>query len=455
MSLSCAATNCRRTRFALEGFNEILANFYREAKIDQLWQFYQPDYERGVEAYRAPVSDLFSRCRIIFAKLSGRAVRRSFFRVRRTARRRQDRISEIMAIITSWSSAPAPIRRWTRFAMPSCISFSIPSPSGTGSQASRASPLLEYAARAPLLPVDMRDDYSGFFDECLVRAVELRLRHLSPAALASAIDQAESSGYVLVRPIYAGLSGFEKSEPAMGYYLPDLVKGIDVAAETTAAARREIRGCGAVRRFGFARKHLARRFQAGRLCRSRGRAIWPKGSAKFPRATAPRPRRLSNAFWRLIRTICARPTAWPWPPRFMGQPDRARELFAKVIAAAPESPRRARCTTGSVESFLVAYLSRKNVRCRRAAGPRRCRISRGSGRGRERRNRRVPPRSAASRQAIRRRRATPSRTASRRFFRAFQSRNGSTRRKRRKRHAIHSEQFFHLRELFQRRRLIS
>ena len=70
------------------------------------------------------------------------------------------------------------------------------------------------------------------FDECLVRAVELRLRHLSPADLASAIDQAESSGYVLVRPIYAGLSGFEKSEPAMSYYLPDLIKGIDVAAET-------------------------------------------------------------------------------------------------------------------------------------------------------------------------------------------------------------------------------
>ena len=29
---------------ALEGFNEILANFYREQKIDELWQHYQPDY---------------------------------------------------------------------------------------------------------------------------------------------------------------------------------------------------------------------------------------------------------------------------------------------------------------------------------------------------------------------------------------------------------------------------
>ena len=43
---------------ALEGFNEVLANFYREAQIDQLWKFYQPDYERSVEIYRDPVSDL-------------------------------------------------------------------------------------------------------------------------------------------------------------------------------------------------------------------------------------------------------------------------------------------------------------------------------------------------------------------------------------------------------------
>ena len=42
----------------LDGFNTILANFYGEAKLDELWKHYQPDYERGVESLRAPVSDL-------------------------------------------------------------------------------------------------------------------------------------------------------------------------------------------------------------------------------------------------------------------------------------------------------------------------------------------------------------------------------------------------------------
>ena len=120
-----------------------------------------------------------------------------------------------------------------------------------------AFPVLEYAAHAPRLPVEYRDDYPAFFDECLVRAVELRLRHLSPADLASAIDGAESSGYVLVRPIYAGLSGFEKSEPAMSYYLPDLIKGIDVAAET-----RRLRGV----KFADAGNREVTRLRLRRVC---------------------------------------------------------------------------------------------------------------------------------------------------------------------------------------------
>src|SRR5208282_2224825 len=41
-------------------------------------------------------------------------------------------------------------------------------------------PLFQIAERAPRLPYGYRDDYSAFFTECLVRAVELRIRRLSP-----------------------------------------------------------------------------------------------------------------------------------------------------------------------------------------------------------------------------------------------------------------------------------
>ena len=209
---------------ALEGFNEVLANFYREAQIDQLWQLYQPDYETAAEAYRAPVSELVFTVSSYLREIIRPESPRTFsvyveplaggninFR----------NYGDHYELVVSPSINP-PIdairHAFLHFLLdPVAIRYR--------GKASRGLPLLEYAARAPRLPVNMHDDYSAFFDECLVRAVELRLRHLSPADLASAIDQAESSGYVLVRPIYAGLSGFEKSEPAMNDYLPDLVKG--------------------------------------------------------------------------------------------------------------------------------------------------------------------------------------------------------------------------------------
>jgi tetratricopeptide (TPR) repeat protein len=93
------------------------------------------------------------------------------------------------------------------------------------------SALLNLAARAPRLPVQYQTDFLALTDECLIKAVELRLCHLSPAQLDSALAEADQSGFVLVRPLVAQLQKFEKAEPAMSYYFPDLIAGIDVAAE--------------------------------------------------------------------------------------------------------------------------------------------------------------------------------------------------------------------------------
>ena len=176
---------------------------------------------------------------------------------------------------------------------------------GPGIQGSRR--CSNIAALAPLLPVDLRDDFSAFFDECLVRAVELRLRRLSPAELSSALDQAEGNGYVLVRSIYAGLSGFEKSEPAMGYDLPDLIKGIDVAAE-----QRRLRGVkfteAAPPRRGPARKHPDGG-EARCIVQIPWMTIWPKGSGKFPRGMARLRQRPLNECSRRIPMTSARRTA--------------------------------------------------------------------------------------------------------------------------------------------------
>jgi hypothetical protein len=92
--------------------------------------------------------------------------------------------------------------------------------------------LLSVAARAPQLPVEFHDDFVSFMDECLIRAVELRLRHLSGDALETQLMEEDEAGFILVRPLVAQLLKFEKDSPAMSYYFPGLVTGIDVLAET-------------------------------------------------------------------------------------------------------------------------------------------------------------------------------------------------------------------------------
>jgi Flp pilus assembly protein TadD len=148
---------------------------------------------------------------------------------------------------------------------------------------------------------------------------------------ASAIDQAEGSGYVLVRPIYAGLSGFEKSEPAMGYYLPDLIKGIDVDAE-----QRRLRGV----KFADAAPAAAAPPESFRAAAKPAASSNPldddlaegqrqisarngtAAAASFERVLASHPDDERATYGLAVASA------------LQGKPDQARELFTKVIEAA-------------------------------------------------------------------------------------------------------------------------
>jgi tetratricopeptide (TPR) repeat protein len=316
----------------LDTFNPILANFYSEAKIEEYWKHYSSDYEHGVESLRTPVSNLIftitNYLREIVHHDNGRSFSvyveplagdKTIFRT----------IGDQYMLVVRPSADP-PIddirHAFLHYLLdPIAIRYRV--------QASAAAPLLEYAARAPLLPVDLRDDFSSFFDECLVRAVELRLRHLSPADLAAAVDEAEGQGFVMVRPIYAGLSGFEKSEPAMGYYLPDLIKGIDVAAE-----QRRLRGV----KFAEAAPAGA---QAPENNRSGAKPAVAAASAPLDDDLAEGQRQIAArngaaaaaSFERVLATHPEDESATyglAVASALQGKPDQARDLFNKVIAAA-------------------------------------------------------------------------------------------------------------------------
>src|SRR5438477_1843053 len=92
-------------------------------------------------------------------------------------------------------------------------------------------PLYDTAAKAPRLLGDLKDDFPSYFAGCTVRAVGLRMKRMSPGEREAALSRDDEDGYVLVRPLVTALAGFEKSEPSMRRYFPDLVRSIDEKAE--------------------------------------------------------------------------------------------------------------------------------------------------------------------------------------------------------------------------------
>ncbi len=340
---------------ALEGFNPILAVFSAEAQLDQLWERYQPDYERGVEMYRAPVSEIVFQATTYLREIVKSNSPRSFTvyvePLVGPAINFRNYGDHYALVLSPGSEIPADEIRhaFLHFILdPLAIRHR--------QAATRLQPLLESAARAPRLPREFHDDVSAFLSECMVRAAELRLRHLSPAALVSAMDQADSAGYVMVRPIYAGLSRFEKSEPAMRYYLPDLIKGIDVSAEL-----RRLRGVqfaevaspgdlhqpapSSASKSNPAADSVAEDLMEGQrqIAVRNGAAA----AASFEKVLAARPQDARATYGLAVASA------------LLGQPARARELFAKVIeASGKSSPEPQGSPDPSMLSWSHIYLGR-------------------------------------------------------------------------------------------------
>jgi len=216
---------------SLEGFNDLLADFYREAQVERLWLRVQPLYEREVRRLRQPVAQMVVATTGYLREIHRPAQGRGFsvylepmvggktnfrsYKDRYTIvgnPRAESLLEEIRHAYLHFLLDPL-AHRYRR-------------------EVASRKPLERYAARAAQLAPEFREDFRALLTECLVRAAELRLRKLPSAKAAAAINQAEGEGYVLVRSLYHGLERFERAEPAMSFYFPELINQIDVEAES-------------------------------------------------------------------------------------------------------------------------------------------------------------------------------------------------------------------------------
>jgi tetratricopeptide (TPR) repeat protein len=215
---------------SLEGFSEILSNYYQEQKIGQLWRQVQPVYNREIERLHEAVSQIVFVATGYTREIIEPSSYRTFTIVVEPLVGRITNVRNFgdhYAIVLSGADEiPTDVVRHA------FLHYLLdPLPLQYPHVIAVKRPLFEKAARAPRLSPDLRDDFPAFFAECTVRAVELKLKKLSPGERDAALNADDADGYVLVRPLFGALPKFEQSEPSMKLYFPELVRAIDVAAE--------------------------------------------------------------------------------------------------------------------------------------------------------------------------------------------------------------------------------
>jgi hypothetical protein len=220
---------------AMEGLGPLLTAYYNEAHVESLYERVKPIYEARATEARRTLSELTlleagyirqilkpsakHTFRVYIEPLVGE---RSNFRI----------YGGRYALVLDPSSVSAAEQM-----RHSLLHFFLDGmalayhPPAAGRKA-----LLDAVSRAPRLPSEFRDDIEALTDECLVKAVELRIKHLPVAKAQSELDAEEADGFVLIRPIYNGLAAYEKGEEKLADYYPTLIQKIDLNAEAKRAA---------------------------------------------------------------------------------------------------------------------------------------------------------------------------------------------------------------------------
>jgi TolA-binding protein len=214
----------------LEGLNPLLARFYQEANIEQLWRRSQSAYENMIAVYhpgvskalleanaylRNPTSGFYGRRFQIYVDLLGapnqiqsRSYKDDYFVV--VTPSPEPQIEEIRHAYLHYLLDPLSLRHFE--------------------QLSRLKPIADLAAPAPALDNAYKDDFLLLSTECLIKAVESRLAHGAQDRQAI-VSQALREGFVLTPAFAEGLMDYEKQVDSIRFYFADLIGRIDLERE--------------------------------------------------------------------------------------------------------------------------------------------------------------------------------------------------------------------------------
>jgi tetratricopeptide (TPR) repeat protein len=210
----------------LVGLSPLLAAFYKEADIEDLWMRSRPAIDQYLERYHEPVSEAVLQVNAYLRQQTSGFKGRHFqifVELLAAPNEVQTRSygDEYTIVVT-----PSPDPRI--FDVRHAYLHYLLDPLSTRFQEilNRKKPIADQAARAPALDESFKDDFLLLVTESMIKAVEARLDR-KPERVQEALRQ----GYILAPFFSEHLPVYEKQEQAMLLYYPLLVGAIDLPTE--------------------------------------------------------------------------------------------------------------------------------------------------------------------------------------------------------------------------------
>jgi tetratricopeptide (TPR) repeat protein len=217
---------------ALEGFEQLIVRFYKDADIGAVWSKSQPLLDQALTRYHEPVVRTITEATGYLRNPTSGYMGRHF-QVFLDVLGRPGQIQtrsygdEYYIVLTP---APEPqvdeIRHaYLHYLMdPLATKFS--------EQVNKKRTLEDFALGSPILDENYKADFLLLTTESLIKAIESRLYRGPVEKKQAVVQQALKEGFVLTPYFAEALPAYEKQEVAMRLYFPDMVSAIDVKKES-------------------------------------------------------------------------------------------------------------------------------------------------------------------------------------------------------------------------------
>jgi len=216
----------------LEAMTPLLAKFWNEADLENVWRNIQPAYEKVIaENFHQQVSQEILKANAFLRNpTSGYTNRRFQIFVELMAPPNQVHtrsFGDDFYVVVTPTPEPqiADIRRSYLYYLLDPLVFKF------AQQVKEKSGLLQFAQIAPALDTHYKEDFYLLTTASLVRAVDTRLTPVPASAKLQLVEQSFREGFILTPYFFEHLPIYEQQERAMRLYYGDMVSAIDLKRE--------------------------------------------------------------------------------------------------------------------------------------------------------------------------------------------------------------------------------